>query len=212
MSKSRRQRKSNRWLERQNRDQYVKKSRQAGYRARAVYKLEQIAQKYHLIRPNDIIVDLGAAPGSWSQYLSTMISGPGKIISVDLLPMEPIKNVNFIQGDFTHLDIVNEIYQTLENRQIDLVLSDMAPNITGIGAVDQARSLELQDMILTFSDRALRTGGHLLTKVFEGETASITWKNLTKRFNRVQAVKPEASRSKSKEIFLLARNHVGERR
>ncbi|NKB61209.1 MAG: 23S rRNA methyltransferase [Gammaproteobacteria bacterium] len=205
MSKSRQQKKTNRWNDKQNRDQYVKKARESGYRGRAIYKLEQIDRKYRLINRGSLIVDLGSAPGSWSQYVSSIVSSSNQIVSVDLLEMETIKNVHFIQGDFTDLEVVEKILTSLDNHQLDLVLSDMAPNISGIRSTDQARAWELQEMISVFCDRALKKGGTLLTKLFEGEASVSTRKLFKQQFKELQMIKPDASRSESKEIFLLAR-------
>ncbi|NKB78057.1 MAG: 23S rRNA (uridine(2552)-2'-O)-methyltransferase [Gammaproteobacteria bacterium] len=205
MSKSRQQKKTSSWNDRQNRDQYVKKARAAGYRGRAVYKLEQINKKYRLANRASVIADLGSAPGSWSQYLSTVVDSSDQIVGVDLLPMEMVKNVNFVQGDFTETEVVEKILSFLNNRLLDLVLSDMAPNITGIRSTDQSRALELQEMISVFCDRALKKNGALVTKLFEGEASVVARKLFGQQFNEVQMIKPDASRSESKEVFLLAR-------
>ena len=149
-------------------------------------------------------MDLGAAPGSWSQYAVKKVADPGQIIAVDLLPMETISGVHFIQGDFTDPDVVNQIISELEGHSLNLVLSDMAPNITGIRATDQARIEVLQEAILGFCEIALEAGGSLLTKLFEGETAVQMRKNTKNLFKEMQILKPDASRSESKEIFLLA--------
>ena len=207
MSKNRQHKKTRNWAARQNKDQYVQQARASGYRARAVYKLKQINDKFKLITPGSLVVDLGAAPGSWSQYVSTIVEGEDQIVSVDLLPMEPVKKVTFIKGDFTDEVVVEQIRAILNNRELDLVLSDMAPNISGIRATDQARAQELQDMMLTFCERSLKRGGSLVTKLFEGEAVSATRKKLDLQFSRVQMVKPDASRSESKEIFVLARGY-----
>ena len=208
MSKNRQKRKSKNWNDRQNRDQFVKRARAEGYRGRAVYKLSEINEKYRLIRPQSVIVDLGCAPGSWCQYVSKTIPGSKQILGVDLLPMDPVENVRFIQGDFTSQEILAEIQEYLKDRNLDLVLSDMAPNITGIREIDQARAEQIQQSVIAFCDQNLKSGGHLLTKVFEGEAASYMKKQMAKRFKHVQPIKPLASRSESKELFLLARNYL----
>ena len=206
MSKNRQ---SRHWLQRQNRDPYVKRARQQGYRSRAVYKLIQITEKYRLIQSHSLIADLGSAPGGWSQYLSRLVAGPGQIFSVDLLPMPSVSNVCFIQGDFTCPVVVDQICEKIQNRKLDIVLSDMAPNISGIQAADQARAEALHSAVLRFCDRALGKGGSLLIKVFAGETMQSTQRRLAKCFACVQTIKPDASRAHSKEIYLLARHFGG---
>ena len=206
-NRGRRRRKTSNWATRQQNDPFVKKARAAGFRARAVFKLEQIDQKARLIRPETRLVDLGAAPGSWSQYAASRVRDPGQIVAVDLIPMEPVSGVRFIQGDFTDPEVVARVFDALGGEGIDLVLSDMAPNITGIRATDQARAEALQESILAFCRQALRTGGSLLTKLFEGEAAIAMRKELKLQFDDFQAIKPDASRAESKEIFLLAKGY-----
>lgn len=203
--------KTSRWAARQNRDPFVNAARQAGFRARAVFKLEQIDRKYRLIKPDSLIIDLGSAPGSWSQYAASRVRGEGQIIAVDLLAMKAIEKVNFIRGDFTNNSVVEQIITALDDRPPDLVLSDMAPNLSGIASTDQARVVALQQAVMAFCWRALRpgAGGALLTKLFAGESASATRKQFGACFARVRSVKPEASRAQSKEIYLLARGYTG---
>jgi 23S rRNA (uridine2552-2'-O)-methyltransferase len=209
MKKSRRQKKSGNWVERQNSDQFVKKARAGGFRARAIFKLEQIDQKFRLIMPNTRLVDLGSAPGSWSQYAISRVQNPNQVVAVDLLPMEQISGVPFIQGDFTESKTIEQVFNALNGSMVDLVLSDMAPNITGIRATDQARAEALQESILFFCSQALKPGGTLLTKLFEGEAAVFMRHQMKTLFSQYQAIKPDASRSQSKEIFLLARGYKG---
>ena len=209
MTKSRKKRKGQQWVARQNRDPFVKKARQAGYRARAVFKLEQIDKKFHLIQPDSRVVDLGSAPGSWSQYAASRVKGDNQIVAVDLLSMQDISGVRFIQGDFTENVVIQRILDLLDGHQIDLVLSDMAPNITGINATDQARAELIQETILDFCQRALKPGGALVTKLFEGESAIKMRSQLKSLFKQIHAFKPEASRNQSKEIFLVARGYSG---
>ena len=200
--------KSKNWIARQNRDQFVKQARSQGLRARSVFKLQQIDQKYRLIKPYSKIVDLGAAPGSWSQYAASKVIGSdqcNQIVAVDLLPMKEIAKVWFVQGDFTDVEIHRQVCGYFKTGKIDLVLSDMAPNITGIGITDQANAAQLQDTILTFCLTALNLHGHLLTKLFEGESVGCVRKKMTKYFEQIQMIKPEASRAESKEVYLLAR-------
>ncbi len=197
--------KSRNWLAKQNRDQFVRQARSQGLRARAVFKLEQIDQKYRLIKPDSKIVDLGSAPGSWSQYAASRVIGNAQIVAVDLLSMKEIAKVQFIQGNFSNADIHGQVLDCFKVGKIDLVLSDMAPNITGISITDQANATQLQDSILTFCLKALNLHGNLLTKLFEGESVGDVRKRFVAHFDRIQMIKPEASRSESREVYLLAR-------
>lgn len=202
--------KSNPWTVRQNRDPFVLAARKNGLRARAVFKLEEIDRKYALIKPDSLIVDLGAAPGSWCQYAANRVRGDGQIIAVDLLAMKAVDKVAFIRGDFTQSSVVAQIMGMLDARQPDLVLSDLAPNISGIADTDQARMAELQDSVIQFCRQALRQRGTLLTKLFAGNTAAASRKQIGDCFAQVQTIKPEASRSQSKEMYLLARGYAGD--
>ncbi|MBX2867710.1 MAG: RlmE family RNA methyltransferase [Acidiferrobacterales bacterium] len=208
-NKSKRKRKTSNWANKQETDHFVKKARASGFRARAAFKLEQIDNKVGLIKPASRIADLGAAPGSWSQYAVKKLNQPGQIVAVDLLPMREIPGVQFIQGDFTDPEIILQVLGVLEGRLLNLVLSDMAPNITGIKSTDQARIESLQESVLAFCGAAMEQGGNLLTKLFEGESA-VKMRQLTKPlFNQIQVMKPDASRSESKEIFLLCTGYLG---
>ena len=197
--------KSGKWAARQNRDPFVRQAQSQGLRARSVFKLEQIDQKYRLIKPISKIVDLGSAPGSWSQYAASKVVGSDQIVGVDLLPMKEITRVRFIQGDFCDPDNHRRIFDCFKEGKIDLVLSDMAPNITGIRITDQANAAQLQDAILAFCLKALKARGNLLTKLFEGESVGFVRKRFIDHFDRVQMVKPDASRAESREVYLLAR-------
>ena len=207
MAKSKKQRKGQKWRARQNKDPFVQRARQTGLRARAAFKLEQMDRKFGLIRPESRIVDLGSAPGSWSQYAAGRINGERQIVAVDRLPMQDISGVHFILGDFTEIAVIEQVLAYLDGRRVDLVLSDMAPNITGIKATDQARAQLIQESVLDFCERALRPGGSLVTKLFEGESAVTMRSHLKSLFVQFQAFKPEASRNESKEIFLVAREY-----
>ena len=198
--------KTKNWARKQDRDLYVRKARSSGARARSAFKLEEIDKRYKLIRPGMHVVDLGAAPGSWSQYVVSRLSGNGSLAAVDLLPMQAVEGASFVQGDFTDIDIQERLIDSAEGRKFDLVLSDMAPNITGIRVTDQARAAVLQECIVNFCDNSLVPGGNLLTKVFEGENMTSVRKEFNERFESVQTIKPDASRSQSKEVYLLARN------
>ena len=209
MSRGRRQRKSSNWVRRQESDQFVRKARSGGLRARAYFKLEEVDRKHRLIRPSTRLVELGSAPGSWTQYAASRVADPGQVIAVDLLAMEPVAGVDFIQGDFTAQPIVDAILTRLGSAPVDLVLSDMAPNITGIRDTDEARSEEIHDAVFAFCGRALRTGGSLLTKVFEGESAVKVRSAMKRDFAQMTVVKPDASRSQSREIYLLGKAYRG---
>ncbi len=201
--------KTGRWAARQNRDPFVQAARRGGFRARSVFKLKQIDRKYRLIKPDSLILDLGAAPGSWCQYAVRQIGAAGRIVAVDLLAMEAVEKVNFIHGDFTNDKVVEEILAAFDGRPPDLVLSDMAPNISGISSTDQAHMETLQQAVLEFCRYRMRPGGALLTKLFAGESESIIRKQLGDCFARTHAIKPDASRPQSREIYLLARGCKG---
>ncbi len=206
MSKNKRSRKSSSWADRQNKDQFVKQARQQGLRARAAFKLEQIDQKYRLIKPGSNLIDLGAAPGSWCQYAVRKLTRKGLVLAIDLLEMPDIPGVDFTQGDFTEQSVQESLLLKLKNCKLDLVLSDMAPNITGIRVTDQARAEELQEAVYAFCLASLTSGGKLLTKIFEGESAKAVQKMYQQSFSQVQVIKPDASRAQSREIYILARD------
>ncbi|MCY3768585.1 MAG: RlmE family RNA methyltransferase [Gammaproteobacteria bacterium] len=199
----RRNRKSRNWADRHLGDQYVRKAQQSGYRARSVYKLIDIDRKYNLIRPDSRIIDLGSSPGGWSQYASSRISARNRITCVDRLPMPPLEKTLFIQGDFTDPETRRQARDSSPNGRFDLVLSDMTPNITGIRPADQANAEELQYAILEFCRIALRPGGRLLTKYFEGENAHVFRKRFQGHFDQIRVIKPDASRPESREVYLL---------
>ncbi|EKE01397.1 MAG: ribosomal RNA large subunit methyltransferase J [uncultured bacterium] len=197
---------SNRWLKEHFSDIYVKKAKQEGFRARSVYKLSEIQERYKIIKPNMFVVDLGAAPGGWSEYAVQLVAPKGKIFALDILPMQPIKGVDFIQGDFTQDDVVKDLHARLNGEKIDVVLSDMAPNLSGLSVVDQSRSINLVEIALAFAQKGLKPGGVFLTKIFQGAGFENFVKNLRHSFGEVKVIKPDASRARSKEIFLLARD------
>jgi 23S rRNA (uridine2552-2'-O)-methyltransferase len=198
---------SRRWLAEHHSDPYVKQAREAGLRSRASFKLQQIQHKDQLIRPGMTIVDLGAAPGGWSQYVAGVLKGRGRLIALDILPMEPLAGVEFIQGDFREETVLEQLRLALDGQRVDLVLSDMAPNISGISASDQARAVHLAELALDFCQQALKPGGTLLLKLFQGEGFDAYLKALRAAFGSVQIRKPEASRGRSRELYLLARNY-----
>ncbi len=209
MTTGRRRRKSDNWRRQQNKDPYVRKARAGGARARSFFKLEQIDRKYRLIRPSTRVVDLGSAPGSWTQYVTERVSSQAQVVAVDRLAMDPVPGVHFVQGDFTDSGVSDDVLAWLGDSPVDLVLSDMAPNITGIRATDEARAEEIQEAVMEFCDRALRPGGTLLTKLFEDGTATGIRRVMGLRFDRTVTVKPDASRAESREFYLLGRGFRG---
>ena len=204
MSKPRRS--SGSWRERQERDPFVQRARKEGWRSRAVFKLEEIDRREHLLRPGMVCVDLGAAPGGWSQYVSEKLSGRARIVAVDLLPMDSLPGVEFVEGDFREDEVLEELLAAVGESGADLVMSDMAPNITGTKAVDQPRSMYLAELALDMARRVLKTGGSFVCKVFQGEGFDEFVRDARNSFERVRVIKPEASRSASREVYLVARN------
>ena len=196
---------SHRWLREHFDDEYVKKAKREGYRSRAVYKLDEIQQKDRIIKPGMAIVDLGAAPGGWSQYASGLLGGKGTLVAMDILPMEVLSGVTFVQGDFSEDDVLDKLLQLLERQKTDLVMSDIAPNITGMDAVDQPRAMYLAELAVDFAERVLRPGGDLLIKVFQGEGFDELVRGLRGNYKKVVIRKPRASRPRSREVYALAR-------
>ena len=200
---------SARWLREHFTDEYVKRARQEGYRSRAVYKLLEINEKDRLLRPGLTVVDLGAAPGGWSQLAVKLLGGQGLIIALDILPMEPLAGVEFIQGDFREAAVLEQLLAVLDQRPVDLILADMAPNTSGIKGVDQPRGIYLNELALDFARRCLRPGGDLLLKAFQGEGYDAFLQEARQSFTRIAPRKPKASRARSAEQYLLARNYRG---
>ena len=197
---------SSRWISRQSKDPYVAKAKSEGYRSRAVYKLQEIDAKYQIFHPNQFIVDLGAAPGAWCQYVVKNVSGTsGKVIGLDILEIEPIEGVTFIQGDFTEDETLEELVSSLNNRPVDLVLSDIAPNISGNKAVDQPKSMYLAELALDFARQHLINGSVFAVKLFQGEGYTEYIQELRTSFKRVTTFKPQASRKESREMYAIAR-------
>jgi len=195
------------WKERQDKDPYVLRARRDGWRARAVYKLEQIDQKERLLKPDMVCIDLGSAPGSWSQYVTQKLKGRVRIVAVDLLPMDSLPAVEFIQGDFTDRSVLTRICTLLGDSQADLVMSDMAPNISGNRVVDQPRSMYLTELALDTCKEVLRPGGDFVCKLFQGEGIDEFIATARRAFKRVKVMKPKASRAGSREVYLVARNY-----
>ena len=197
---------SSRWLARQNNDPYVAKARAQGYRSRAVYKLEEIENKYGILKSNQYVVDLGAAPGAWSQYVVKHAGKSStKVIALDILPMDPIEGVCVLQGDFTELDTLQQLVTVVADRQPDLVLSDLAPNISGNKAIDQPKSMYLAELALDFTKQHLATGGSFAVKLFQGSGYADYIQELRSCFKQVKTFKPNASRKESKEMYAVAR-------
>ncbi|NJN47102.1 MAG: 23S rRNA (uridine(2552)-2'-O)-methyltransferase RlmE [Candidatus Competibacteraceae bacterium] len=188
-------------------DPYVQQAQQQGYRSRAVFKLKEIQDKDRLLKPGMTVIDLGAAPGGWSQLAAQLVGRKGRIIALDRLPMDPLDGVEFIQGDFHDLDSYDQLLQRLDGRTVDLVISDMAPNISGIKAADQAGSVYLAELAFDFAKQCLRQGGDLLVKVFQGQGFDPLLKELRRHFATVVSRKPRSSRPRSAEVYLLARNY-----
>lgn len=209
MSQNKKHRFGRNWMNEHLKDGYVKKAKKAGYRARSAYKLEEIDKKDKLLQPGLNVVDLGAAPGGWCQYARTRLGKNSRLVAVDLLPIEAIDGVEIIQGDFTDRLIRDRINQLFDNKTIDLVLSDMAPNISGIDSVDQARSIGLAESVLDWSRSVLAEDGVLLIKVFQGSGFDQFRQELLTQFRSVAVRKPGASRSRSAEVYLLARGFKG---
>ena len=203
------------WIERHINDPFVKRSRQEGYRARSVYKLIELNDKEKLIRPGMCVVDLGAAPGSWTQVVREKLAGKdgevrGTIIAMDILPMDPIDGVTFLQGDFREQEVADKLTEIIGDKQVDLVLSDMAPNLSGIAAADAARCLLLNELALEFCLEHLKDDGVFVTKVFQGSGFSQYVETLKKHLKTVLTRKPQASRDTSAEVYMVAK-HIKKR-
>ncbi len=195
------------WRDRQERDPYVQKARRDGWRSRAVYKLQQIDEKERFLRPDMVCIDLGAAPGSWSQFVTHKLKGRVRIIALDLLPMDALPAVEFIQGDFREEQILDELDGLLGSDKADLVMSDMAPNISGNKAVDQPRSMYLAELALDLATRVLKPRGNFVCKLFQGDGSDAFIVAARAQFERVRVMKPKASRGSSSEVYLVARNY-----
>ena len=197
------------WLKRHVNDPYVKQAQKDGYRSRASYKLLEVQEKYKLIRPGMSVVDLGAAPGGWSQVTSRLIGGQGRLIASDILEMDSIPDVTFIQGDFTQDEVLAQILETVGNSQVDLVISDMAPNMSGTPEVDMPKAMFLCELALDLAARILKPGGNFVIKVFQGEGFDAYVKDARQKFDKVQMIKPDSSRGSSREQYMLAWGYRG---
>lgn len=198
---------SKRWLEEHFSDQFVKKAQKEGFRSRSAYKLLEIQEKDRLFKKGMTVVDLGSAPGGWAQVVVKILQGQGKVFALDILPMDPLEGVSFIQEDFTEEAAVHHLLALMQGERPDVVLSDMAPNISGITVSDQSKSMYLAELALDFAKQVLTQKGSYLVKVFQGEGFDSYLKDLRKHFNHVKIRKPSASRGRSKEIYLLAEGY-----
>lgn len=200
---------SNRWLEEHVNDPYVKQAQKDGYRSRASYKLLELHEKDKLIRPGMLVVDLGSTPGGWSQVARRVMGGKGRVLATDILAMEPIDGVEFIQGDFTEDAVFEQILAALAGERADLVISDMAPNISGVDAADQASSIYLVELALDMARQVLKPGGNFVAKVFQGDGSDEYLKSVRAAFAKVSVRKPAASRPRSREVYLVAKDFKG---
>ncbi|MBX3709346.1 MAG: 23S rRNA (uridine(2552)-2'-O)-methyltransferase RlmE [Gammaproteobacteria bacterium] len=196
---------SRRWLKEHFTDPYVKQAQKAGYRSRAVYKLLEMQERYHLFKPGMTVIDLGAAPGGWSQLVVKLIRPNGRVIALDLLPMEPIDGVEFILGDFSDEAILNALNEQLFANKVSWVISDMAPNMSGNESIDIPRAMYLSELALDFALKVLIPGGGFLIKVFQGEGFDALLIEMKRNFKSVVVRKPKASRGRSREVYILAR-------
>lgn len=197
---------SARWIAEHENDPYVKEARRLGYRSRATFKLKEIQEKDRLLKPGMVVVDLGAAPGGWSQLARPLLGPKGRLFALDILPMDPLPDVEMITGDFREPSVLEELEARVGPQAVDLVLSDMAPNVSGVGAADQAGSIGLCELAVDFARKHLKPDGAVLMKVFQGEGFDVFLKELRKGFKTVTIRKPKASRPRSREIYLLARS------
>jgi len=199
---------SKRWLQEHESDEFVQKARKLGYRSRARFKLEEIDARDHLLKAGLTVVDLGAAPGGWAEYAAQRVGPKGTVIALDILPMEAIPGVISLQADFTELPALDMLASAIgSGNRVDLVISDMAPNISGISVSDQPKSMYLAELALEFATQTLKPGGSFLTKVFQGEGFDSYLKQLRQTFKVVASRKPRASRARSREMYLLAQGY-----
>ncbi|HYX73542.1 MAG TPA: SAM-dependent methyltransferase [Steroidobacteraceae bacterium] len=197
-------RSSARWLKEHFADPFVQRAQSEGWRSRAVFKLEEIDRRAKLLKPGAVCLDLGAAPGAWSQYAARRVGARGRVVATDILPMPELPGVEFVQGDFREPEVFDKVLGLLPGHQVDVLLSDMAPNLSGVDAIDQPRSLHLAELAVETAERVLKPGGRALIKVFQGSGFVELLQSVRGRFGRVKLLKPEASRSRSPEMYLLA--------
>ena len=206
---AKRSKSSSRWLAEHHADKYVQRAQKEGWRSRAVFKLDEINQKEHFFKPHMVVVDLGAAPGGWSQYAAKIMGKHGLILATDILDIEPMEHVEFIQGDFRENVVLNAIEDKVPAGTADLVISDMAPNMSGNLAVDQPRSMYLCELALDMATKLLKPGGSFVTKIFQGEGFDEYVRAARAAFKQVKVRKPDASRPRSREVYLVARDFKG---
>jgi len=195
-----------RWYTEKKKEHFYKEAKRVGYRARSAFKLQQIQNRFHLIQRNDVVIDLGAAPGGWSQVAKELVGEQGTVIGADLSSIRPLEGVDFIQGDLTQPDTIEHIKEMMGGREADVVLSDMSPDISGNYSVDQARSAWLCECALTVAGQMLRPGGHFICKIFEGEDTKEFIKKVQSQFTAVKTFSPEASRKSSSEVYVIAKS------
>ncbi|MDQ2702095.1 MAG: 23S rRNA (uridine(2552)-2'-O)-methyltransferase RlmE [Pseudomonadota bacterium] len=199
---------SQRWLKEHFSDPYVKKAQAEGMRSRAAYKLEELVERDRLLKPGMVVVDLGAAPGGWSQWVRQTLGDSGRVVALDILEMPTLAGVEFLHGDFREDAVLSALESTLEGARVDLVLSDMAPNKSGVDSVDQPRMMHLAELAMEFADNHLRPGGTFLIKLFQGAGFDQYVRDLRKRYEKVSIRKPDASRKRSPEVYALAQNKL----
>jgi 23S rRNA (uridine2552-2'-O)-methyltransferase len=197
------------WLQRHVNDPYVKQAQKDGYRSRSAYKLIELNERDRLLKPGMRIMDLGSAPGGWSQVAARSVGSKGRVLATDILPMDPITNVDFIQGDFTEDVVVEKVFAWLDGAKFDLIISDIAPNISGIDSADQAACMYFLELALDTVRKALKPGANFVAKMFQGEGSDAYLKELRKSFVKVSIRKPAASRPKSREVYIVARGFRG---
>ncbi|OUS41030.1 23S rRNA methyltransferase [Oleispira antarctica] len=200
---------SNDWMDEHFNDHYVMKAKEEGYRSRACYKLMEIDDKDKLIKPGMTVVDLGSAPGGWSQVAAKRVGDHGLVVASDILPMDGIAGVTFLKGDFTEEAVFDELMTIIGNRPVDLVISDMAPNMSGLSAVDQPSAMYLVELALDMARQVLKPGGNYAAKVFQGEGFDEYLKDMRSSFQKVVTRKPESSRARSREVYLVAKGYKG---
>lgn len=200
---------SRRWLAEHFSDVYVKRAQQEGYRSRAAYKLLELQEKDKLFKPGMVVVDLGAAPGGWSQVAVKLVGKKGRVIALDILPMDEVPGVDFIQGDFREDEVLKQLLAQIQNLPVDIVISDMAPNLSGMSGIDQPRVMFLAELALDLAKQVLKPGGTFLLKLFHGAEFDAFLLALRKLFSKVMVRKPPASKSKSAEIYLVAKDYKG---
>lgn len=194
-------------MQRHVNDEYVQRAQKEGYRSRASYKLLEIQDKDKILKPGQVVVDLGAAPGGWSQVAAGIVGDKGKVLAMDLLEMDGIPGVEFLQGDFREEQVMNQLINLLEGRSVDLVVSDIAPNASGVRAVDQPRAMYLAELAMDFARTTLKPGGSFVTKLFQGEGFDDYIRDARSSFKRVVTRKPKSSRAKSREVYMVATDY-----